>query len=67
MFYVRLICSEGHCDAIFEVRGALEELEGLVCETCQCGLQVIGWPEPVEDGEPRAGSAPEPLELVGVH
>ena len=45
-----LICSEDECTEIFEATGTIEELETLACD-CGCGLQVIGWPDSVEDAE----------------
>jgi hypothetical protein len=44
-----LICSDDACTALYEVSGPIEELETLAC-SCGCGLAVVGWPEPVEDG-----------------
>jgi hypothetical protein len=45
----RLLCSDGDCAAILEVIAPIEEIGSLACE-CGCGLAVLGWPEPVEDG-----------------
>ena len=47
-----LICSEDDCTEVFEAYGSLEELEALACD-CGCGLEVVGWPEPVEQAEDR--------------
>jgi hypothetical protein len=44
-----LFCSDDDCTAVFEAYGELEEVERLACE-CGCGLQVLGWPEPVGNG-----------------
>ena len=57
MFYARLICSDGRCAEIFEAYGAYEELDVLVCD-CGAALQMLGWPEPVENTRDGA-----PLEL----
>ena len=45
-----LICSDDDCTALFEAHGELEEIEALAC-SCGCGLAMVGWPEPAEDGE----------------
>lgn len=40
-----LICSDEDCDLYFEVCGTPEELDSLVCESCECTLQAVGWAE----------------------
>ena len=47
-----LICSDDECPAVFEAFGSLEQVERLACH-CGCGLQVLGWPEPAEEGSPE--------------
>lgn len=50
MFVARLICSDVDCAEEQEVHaGSLAELERLLCE-CGCALEVIAWPDWVEDG-----------------
>ena len=34
---------------MFEALGQLEEIEALACD-CGCTLELLAWPEPVEDG-----------------
>jgi hypothetical protein len=45
----RLFCSDQACTAVYEEIGRLEELETLVC-SCGAGLEIVGWPDPVEAG-----------------
>jgi hypothetical protein len=49
MYVARLICSDQACaeEVVAEAR-TLEELETLACD-CGCGLEVIGWPDRVDD------------------
>jgi hypothetical protein len=47
-----LICSDDDCTAVFEAYGEIADVERLACE-CGCGLQVVGWPEPVGNGRVR--------------
>jgi hypothetical protein len=50
MLVARLICSDPACAERFEAEAAtLEELDALACD-CGCALQVLGWPDAVEDG-----------------
>jgi hypothetical protein len=44
-----LICSDDECTAVYEAFGALADVEALAC-SCGCGLEVVGWPEPAENG-----------------
>jgi hypothetical protein len=46
--HARLICSAEECTNVFEAWGPLEELEAFACE-CGCSLEIIGWPDPVEE------------------
>jgi hypothetical protein len=41
MFHVTLICSDEDCAVEIEAWGELEELELLVCDGCDCVMQVI--------------------------
>jgi hypothetical protein len=53
----RLLCSDADCAEDFEARAAtLGELEALAC-ACGCGLQILGWPDELDEPEDR-------LELV---
>ena len=45
MLVALLICSDPDCAEQHEGYGSLEELDGLVCEHCECTLQAIGWVE----------------------
>jgi hypothetical protein len=45
-----LVCSDGRCGVVFEARGPLEELDILACG-CGAGLQILGWPEPLDQPE----------------
>ena len=47
MFLAVVMCSDDDCDEVLEVYGKLLELDTLSCD-CGCGMQVLGWPEPVE-------------------
>ena len=50
MFVARLICSDSDCAEEQEIHAAsLAELERLLCE-CGCALEVIAWPDWIEDG-----------------
>ena len=59
---VLLVCSADGCAELFEAYGPLDELEALACE-CGYGLQLLGWPVPVEDAETGA-VGPELLPLA---
>jgi hypothetical protein len=49
MFVARLICSDVDCAEEQEMRaGSVAELERLLCD-CGCALEVIAWPDWVED------------------
>ena len=60
MVHALLVCSEEECTEVFEAYGPLEEVEALACE-CGCALEVIGWPDPVEDAERGVTLQLEPL------
>ena len=49
-----LFCSHGECTDVFEAYGPIEEIEALACD-CGCSLEIIGWPDPVEDAAATAG------------
>ena len=50
MFVARLICSDSDCAEEQELHAAsLAELERLMCD-CGCALEVIAWPDWVDDG-----------------
>jgi hypothetical protein len=69
VYIARLICSDEDCaDEIVAEGRTLEELETLACE-CGCGLQLIGWPDRIDDpaGEVvvvRLGRRPPPADLA---
>ncbi len=49
MYIARLICSDQACaDEIVAEARTLAELETLACD-CGCALEVIGWPDDVDD------------------
>lgn len=51
MFVARLLCSDPVCaEDIAAEAPTLAELETLACE-CGCGVEVIGWPDWVPEGE----------------
>ncbi len=51
MFVARLLCSDPVCaEAISAEARTVRELEALACE-CGCGLEVIGFPDAVEEAE----------------
>jgi hypothetical protein len=61
MFVARLICSDVDCAAELTAEaGAAAELQTLLCD-CGCALEIIGWPdwvdEPAEVVALRIGSA----------
>ena len=57
MFVARLICSDESCAAETEARApTLRELETLACD-CGCALEVVGWPDWVD----------EPAEVITLH
>ncbi len=58
MFLAVLICSDGGCDAVIEAVGELQELEALVCDSCECTLQVVQLSEAVLE---RLPARPEAL------
>jgi hypothetical protein len=60
MVHARLTCSEEECTEVYEAYGPLEDIAALACE-CGCGLEIIGWPDPVEEE-----GGPGRLELVPV-
>ena len=50
MFIARLICSDPGCAEEREAEApTLEELERLLCD-CGCTLEVIAWPDRVDEG-----------------
>lgn len=50
MFVARLICSDSGCAEEHELHAhTLAELERLLCD-CGCALEVIAWPDWVEEG-----------------
>lgn len=50
MFVARLICSDSDCAEESRVEAAtLEELERLMCD-CGCALEIIAWPDWVDEG-----------------
>ncbi|HSD76112.1 MAG TPA: hypothetical protein VLA98_01860 [Solirubrobacteraceae bacterium] len=55
MLLARLICSDEACAERFEAAAAtLAELVALACD-CGCALQVLGWPDSIDDGDGGAG------------
>jgi hypothetical protein len=60
MVHARLTCSDEKCTEVYEAYGPLEEIAVLACE-CGCGLEIIGWPDPV-----ASNGAAESVELVPV-
>lgn len=45
MFLARLICPDPDCAAELETEGAtIEELEAYLCE-CGCVMEIVGWPD----------------------
>jgi hypothetical protein len=49
MFVARLVCSDGECAAEAAAEAATpRELESLLCD-CGCALEVIGWPDWVDE------------------
>ncbi len=51
MFNVLLICSDPACDHSDEFAGALGDADGVLCEGCDCLMQVVA----VEGGHREAG------------
>ena len=41
VFLAVLVCSDGDCDAVVEALGDLDELDVLVCESCDCTLELV--------------------------
>jgi hypothetical protein len=64
MFHAILICSDEECAVEVEAWGELEELDLLLCDGCDCVLQVLSLsegesaPAPVVELPRRAGLAP---------
>lgn len=56
MLVARVICSDEGCahEEVAETACA-EELDALAC-ACGCALQVLGWPEVLEDDGPVPGA-----------
>jgi hypothetical protein len=49
VFVARLVCSDSACAAEAAAEAAtLDELETLMCE-CGCALEVVGWPDWVDE------------------
>jgi hypothetical protein len=49
VFIARLICSDAACAAEVSAEAGSEgELESLICD-CGCALEVIGWPDWVDE------------------
>ena len=61
MVHARLTCSDDQCTEVYEAYGALEEIAALACE-CGCGMEIIGWPDPLP--ETGNGERPQPLLLI---
>jgi hypothetical protein len=51
VLHTRLVCSDGDCAVLYEAYCLGPDADALACE-CGCGLQPLGWPQPVEG---RAG------------
>ena len=46
----RLICSDIECaERVTAEAATLRELETLACEGCGCALEILGWPDAVEE------------------
>jgi hypothetical protein len=60
LVHARLVCSDGGCEARYEVIAHAAEVESLGCD-CGYGLQVLGWPQAVE-GSPAADLALTPID-----
>jgi len=45
-----LVCSDGGCEAEYEVYGTPAEIEALCCD-CGLGLEALGWPEEAYEAE----------------
>ena len=56
-----LICTDGDCALYFEACGSPEELEALVCGSCGCVLQAVGWAEVAPNG-----ARPMPVQVLPV-
>jgi hypothetical protein len=57
MFVARLVCSDPACAAELDAEASdAAELERLICD-CGCALEVIAWPDWVE----------EPAEVIRLH
>lgn len=49
MYIARLICTDPACAETLTVEAAsLRELETMACE-CGCGLEILGWPDHVDE------------------
>jgi len=63
VFVARLLCSDPACpDEVSAEARTLRELEALACE-CGCGLEVIGFPDEVEEAELVVLRPARPAEL----
>ncbi len=60
VIHVQLICSDDSCELVLETVGELIEIEALVCEDCDCCLQVVA----ISDVELAAPLAPRELALA---
>ena len=60
VFRVIVVCSDHECEDWLEFYGTLPELETLMCD-CGYGMQVIGWPDPVDTVE---AELPAPAALL---
>jgi len=66
LFRALVVCSDGGCEAEYEVLGLLAKIEAMCCD-CGSGLQVLGWPERAYEADFQAvrllllplGSSPE--------
>jgi hypothetical protein len=45
VFHATLICTDEDCALVAEAWGELEELDRLLCDGCDCALQVIALAE----------------------
>ena len=60
VIHAQLICSDDSCELVLETVGELIEIEALVCEDCDCCLQVVA----ISDVELAAPLAPRELALA---
>jgi len=60
VIHAQLICSDDSCELVLETVGELIEIEALLCEDCDCCLQVVA----ISDVELAAPLAPRELALA---